>query len=339
MWFIWDGRGILLALLIWLLFALTNWVIVAFVLVPWFWTPRPSFGWVPLTDFGLVLFVGYEFLIFISWYSHLAAATTDPGTVQTKLAPETVDHPKLCKICATWKPVRAHHCRTCQRCIFRMDHHCPWVNNCVGIDNQKLFILFLVYTAICAGVTLLFLAGSACYWLAIQKSWKDAATPSALSAICCGLVAVECLAAILFVTDFLWEQVESIQTNSTLVETYQRTHGKRTTVEDHFKAVFGHRQLLWLVPVVSAPRPDYTEAVLNEGNPDPWPSQFDDEGDLGIAGTESEGYVDSFAPQPPHPPPSGQTRQRRPGSMEPPGPPAARQVELQGTKEWRIGPG
>ena len=35
----------------------------------------------------------------------------------------------------------------------------------------------------------------------------------------CGLVAAECFAAVLFVSDFLQEQVESIQMNSTLVET------------------------------------------------------------------------------------------------------------------------
>jgi hypothetical protein len=27
-----------------------------------------------------------------------------------------------------------------------MDHHCPWVGGCVGFNNHKLFVQFLVYT-------------------------------------------------------------------------------------------------------------------------------------------------------------------------------------------------
>ncbi|KAH8074796.1 DHHC palmitoyltransferase-domain-containing protein [Cristinia sonorae] len=49
-----------------------------------------------------------------------------------------------CNKCATWRPERAHHCRICKKCVLKYDHHCP----CVGLHNERHFVLFLLYLVV-----------------------------------------------------------------------------------------------------------------------------------------------------------------------------------------------
>ncbi|CAO1632148.1 unnamed protein product [Sympodiomycopsis kandeliae] len=43
------------------------------------------------------------------------------------------------------KPERTHHCSICKTCIVKYDHHCPWLNQCVGLYNERYFMMFLFY--------------------------------------------------------------------------------------------------------------------------------------------------------------------------------------------------
>merc|ERR1719236_105673 len=67
---------------------------------------------------------------------------------------------RFCKWCQKYKPDRCHHCRICKCCILRMDHHCPWIYNCVGFRNHKYFFLLIVYSAIDCNIILWTMLGT-----------------------------------------------------------------------------------------------------------------------------------------------------------------------------------
>ncbi|XP_046866060.1 palmitoyltransferase ZDHHC20-B isoform X2 [Drosophila willistoni] len=72
---------------------------------------------------------------------------------------------RFCEKCKIIKPDRSHHCSVCSCCVLKMDHHCPWVNNCVNFYNYKFFVLFLGYALIyCLYVALTTLHDFVQFW-------------------------------------------------------------------------------------------------------------------------------------------------------------------------------
>jgi hypothetical protein len=53
-----------------------------------------------------------------------------------------------CSMCLIKKSIENKHCYICNYCVREFDHHCYWINNCVGLNNYKLFLIFVSFLLI-----------------------------------------------------------------------------------------------------------------------------------------------------------------------------------------------
>jgi len=53
-----------------------------------------------------------------------------------------------CEYCQTMKFLTASHCKHCNYCVLRRDHHCIWIGNCVGLQNNQYFVNFCFWVIV-----------------------------------------------------------------------------------------------------------------------------------------------------------------------------------------------
>lgn len=138
----------------------------------------------------------------------------------------------------------------CKRCIRKMDHHCPWVNNCVGEKNQRFFVLFTMYIALISAHALI-LCGFQ-FFSCVRGQWTECSDFSPPVTVI--LMIFLCLEGFLFLTFtavMFGTQIHSICNDETEIE---RLKSEKPTWErrlrwEGMKSVFGGQpSLLWINP-------------------------------------------------------------------------------------------
>lgn len=152
-------RGVRSGLLLVILYLV--WSTLHFIFIPWLWIPSQDtgrYGKEALQFFwaSRIFLLVFTISCLMTVWSFLMAAMESPGLVETTLTKSPfrktgsdarLHHLSWCRKCDWAKPARAHHCRSCKTCILRMDHHCPWIANCIGWNNQGHFLRFLSYAS------------------------------------------------------------------------------------------------------------------------------------------------------------------------------------------------
>uniref|UniRef100_A0A8R1HGZ2 DEP domain-containing protein n=1 Tax=Caenorhabditis japonica TaxID=281687 RepID=A0A8R1HGZ2_CAEJA len=118
------------------------------------------YGLFPFTSFRLLWGIYLAFCVpYHYWKTRIAKPIKFPKSA-----------PGHCSICVAPKPFLTSHCSSCSTCVYRRDHHCPWVGQCIGAHNQAHFFLFLFCVF---QTTVLVLWTDYAFWIENVSLWTE----------------------------------------------------------------------------------------------------------------------------------------------------------------------
>ena len=169
--------------------------------------------------------------------------TSIPDEIVDKIQSKYKMKLSRCLQCYVVRPNRSHHCSICKGCVLGMDHHCPWINNCVGIFNKKYFILLNFYSLIGN-----FLALFICCFYVLYKNYYDL-LENTKKIVFFIIQIIVCLIFIIFNFVMIKEQFENIDENLMSCDFRKLKLLERRTFYETLCEIFGGQfGFSWLNP-------------------------------------------------------------------------------------------
>jgi hypothetical protein len=112
------------------------------------------------------LIVIYAVLSLVTAYAAYATCSIDPADDSVcELStgslprirtgnPTSAENQIYCHLCETRVHSSSKHCTHCRKCIVRFDHHCKWLNTCIGAKNYGYFLLVLTSIGVLTSISL-----------------------------------------------------------------------------------------------------------------------------------------------------------------------------------------